>query len=127
MASLTQSQGVAPHLLSPVGNQIAVAEPSAQLQSSKPRDVVAIFNYYKDPEDGSPPEPNDVTKPQTYQREPISQKNTVHDIRGSEDQYTLDTTGFQIVNHKSVEKNFVDDEQIKSIYYSEIEEILKKA
>lgn len=67
-----------------------------------------------------------MTKPSSYDRPVHAVNVTVHDIRGSEDQYTLDTTGFQIVNHVSQEKDFVDDEKIKSDYYKEIEELLKR-
>ena len=125
MASVTQNSAVAPHLLSPVGNQVAVTTSSNSTQS-KPRDITAVFNYYKDPADGSPPAPNYVDKPSSYVREPLSQTLTVHDVRGSEDQYTLDTKGFQFVKHKSVEKDFVDDEKIKRVYYPEVEELLKR-
>ena len=128
MASVTQNPAIAPHLLSPVGNQVSVTDPvSHNKEVPKPRDVSAIFNYFKDNEDGSPPEPNYVNKPQSYERLPISQRLVVHDVRGTEDQYTLDTTGFQIYKHESVEKDFVDDEQIKKVYYPEVEELLKAA
>jgi hypothetical protein len=95
--------------------------------SYKPRDVTTIFNYFKDNEDGSPPHPSYVGKPETYYRPTAPLQTTVHDIRGSEDKYTLDTTGFQVVKHESDEKDFADDQHIKSIYYPEIEDILKKA
>ena len=128
MASVTQNSAVAPHLLSQVGNQVSSADPVSRTKEvSKPRDVTATFNYYKDPEDGSPPAPNYVNKPGSYERVPISQQLVVHDVRGTEDQYTLDTTGFQIYKHESVEKAFVDDEQIKEVYYPEVEELLKAA
>ena len=128
MTSVTQNSAVAPHLLSPVGNQVSVTDPvSRPRESPEPRDVEAIFNYYKDPEDGSPPAPNYVNKPGSYERVPISQRLVVHDVRGKEGQYTLDTTGFQIYNHESVEKEFLDDDKIKAVYYPETEELLKKA
>jgi len=38
----------------------------------------------------------------------------------------LDKTGFQIVKHASAEKDFLDDDQIKKVYYPEVEELLKK-
>jgi hypothetical protein len=128
MTSVTQNSAVAPHLLSPVGNQVTVANPiSSTKEISKGRDVEAVFNYYKDPEDGSPPAPNYVNKPGSYERVPISQRLVVHDVRGKEDQYTLDTTGFQIYKHESVEKDFLDDDKIKAVYYPETEELLRKA
>jgi hypothetical protein len=128
MASVTQSQGLAPHLLSSIGNNVTVADPASQApQAPQGRDVNATFNYYKDSADGSPPAPNYANKPSTYVRERLERQKVVHDIRGREDQYTLDTTGFQIVKHESAENDFVDDEQIKRVYYPETEELLKKA
>lgn len=128
MTSVTQNSAVAPHLLSPVGNQVSVADPISHTREiPKPRDVTATFNYYKDPADGSPPAPNYVNKPSSYERVPIPQQLVVHDVRGTEAQYSLDTTGFQIYNHESVEKEFLDDEKIKAVYYPETEELLKKA
>jgi hypothetical protein len=100
---------------------------TTETNSYQPRDVPTIFNYYKDNEDGSPPHPSYVGRPETYYRPTVPLKATVHDIRGSEDNYTLDTTGFQVVKHESKEKDFADDEHIKSVYYPEIEDILKKA
>lgn len=93
----------------------------------KPRDVTTTLNYFKDNEDGSPPAPSYVGRPETNIRPIIPTKTIVYDIRGTESQYTLDTKGFQIVSHVSKEKDFQDDEQIKKIYYPETEELLKKA
>jgi hypothetical protein len=96
-------------------------------QEYKPRNVSAVVNYFKENEDGSPPAPAYVGKPETYDR-PTSPKNvTIHDIRGSEDKFSIDTTGFAVVQHKSEEKDFVDDEHIKRVYYPEVESILKEA
>jgi hypothetical protein len=106
MASVTQSQGLAPHLLSSIGNNVTVADPASQApQAPRGRDVNATFNYYKDSADGSPPAPNYANKPSTYVRERLERQKVVQDIRGREDQYTLDTTGFQIVKHESAEND----------------------
>lgn len=127
MASVTQSQGVAPHLLSPVGNQVSVADIPKDVSAPVPRDVVTTLNYYKDPADGGPPHATYTDKPETFYREPEPREAVVHDIRGTEDQYTLDTTGFEIFKHKSAETEFADDQHIKEVYYPEIEYILKTA
>ena len=128
MTSVTQNSAVAPHLLSPVGNQVSVTDPASQTKETpKPRDVETVFNYFKDSEDGSPPEPTYVNKPNTYDRPTVQKRLIVHDVRGREDQYTLDTTGFEIYKHESVEKDFLDDDKIKAVYYPETEELLKKA
>jgi len=99
----------------------------ASAPKAKPRDVQTTVNYHKDNEDGSPPHPSIVGKPETYDRPTLPKQVVVHDIRGSEDEYTLDGQGFQIYRHVSAEKDFVDEEQIKSVYYPETEELLKKA
>ena len=100
---------------------------SATAQTAKPRPVETTLNYYKDPGDGSEPHPSYVGKPETYERPYEKLQVTVNDIRGSEESYTLDKQGFQIYNHASKEKDFVDDEQIKAIYYPETEQLLKDA
>lgn len=96
-------------------------------RSIKPRDVHTTLNYYKDPGDGSAPEPTYIGKPETYERPSEVVDVTVHDIRGSEEAFSLDVQGFQIHRHRSVEKDFLDDEQIKTSYYPETEQLLKDA
>jgi len=105
----------------------AVEGSSPVKPSYTPRDITATFNYLKPNEDGSPPEPAYVGRPETFIKPADSHSATVHDIRGSEDQYTLDTSGFEVYRHVSKEKEFVDEEKIKDVYYKEIEEILKNA
>jgi len=51
----------------------------------------------------------------------------IHDIRGHEDEFTLDKNGFQIYHHESALKDFTDDETIKTEYYREVEDLLKAA
>lgn len=50
----------------------------------------------------------------------------IHDVRGKEDTVSLDKTGFQFVKHESVEKDFLDEELIKTRYYKEVEDLLKR-
>ena len=100
--------------------------PSAT-SSYKPHNVQTTLNYYKDPGDGSPPAPSYIGKPETYERPSEALEVVVNDIRGKEQDYTLDKNGFQIYKHASVEKDFVDDEHLKAVYYPEIEQLLKDA
>lgn len=123
-STITAPSATAPHLLS---NENDTHTSQFVPQGREARDVTTEFNYYKDPGDGSPPPPSIVGKPETYERPAESITHVVHDIRGEEDKYTLDKTGFQIFKHISQETAFVDDEEIKSIYYPEIEDILKSA
>jgi len=92
-----------------------------------PRDVTTTLHYLRPNEDGSPPAPSYVGRPETYVKPANAHTVTVHDIRGSEQDYSLDKTGFEIFRHESKEKDFTDEEKIKDIYYKEVEEILKKA
>jgi len=64
---------------------------------------------------------------QLQSRPTVSVDVDVTDISGHESQYTLDSHGFQIVQHESREKRFLDDDEIKSTYYPETEQLLKDA
>ncbi|OQV02595.1 hypothetical protein CLAIMM_07762 [Cladophialophora immunda] len=116
----------------PGGHSTSFEPLTAQLKSTsvpqpEKHHVHTQLNYYKDPGDGSPPAPTYVGKPETYERpvEPVDV--TIHDIRGEEKNYTLDKNGFEIYRHTSIEKDFLDDEQIKANYYPETEQLLKDA
>lgn len=95
--------------------------------ANKAQDVDTVLHYFKPNADGSPPHLAYVDKPETYKRVPDLQNVTVQDVRGKEDQFTLEKNGFQFYKHVSREKDFVDDEQIKAEYYPETEQLLKDA
>ncbi|KAK4171521.1 hypothetical protein QBC36DRAFT_382491 [Triangularia setosa] len=98
------------------------SEPNKPLKHN----VHTKFNYYKDPGDGSAPRPYVMGRPETFVERPIVEvEAAVTDITGDESKYTLDSHGFQIHKHGSKEKDFADDEKIKSEYYPEIEQLLK--
>ena len=132
-STIAASSTVAPHLLHNNNkNDYEIQDQAGSQTRLKdghvvPHDVVAEFNYYKDPCDGSLPTPSVVGRPETYEKLEVTKTHVVHDIRGEEDQYSLDKTGFQIYKHVSRETAFEDDEEIKRMYYPEIEEILKSA
>ncbi|KAM3514408.1 hypothetical protein MY11210_001962 [Beauveria gryllotalpidicola] len=88
-------------------------------------DVTANLNFYLDNADGSPPPPTYVDKPETYQQQKDTHPVLIKDIAGHEDKYTLDRNGFQVVQRAVTERDFVDEEQIKSGYYAETEKLLK--
>ncbi|KAI1779187.1 hypothetical protein F4818DRAFT_241617 [Hypoxylon cercidicola] len=103
-----------------VAGGLSVASPSVS-----PYDVDTVLNFYKDPEDGSPPHPTYTDRPETYER-PVS-PHPVHitDVSGKEANYTLDGNGFEYHRHTAQEKDFVDDDHIKAVYYPETEQLLK--
>ncbi|EJC98947.1 methyltransferase [Fomitiporia mediterranea MF3/22] len=100
----------------------------ATVAVQQPHDVPTTLNYYAPVGDESPyiyVEDPPEGKPKTnIGADPHSV--VVHDVRGKEDTVGLDKTGFQYVKHKSVETEFLDEERIKTVYYKEVEELLKK-
>lgn len=50
----------------------------------------------------------------------------IHDARGNESKFSLDTTGFAFVKSPSEEKDFLNEEAIRAVYYKEVEELLKR-
>jgi len=104
-----------------------IVQSTKPVNTTGPRDVHTTLNYHKPNEDGSPPHPTYVDRPETYDRPFESFPIVVKDVRGRENEYSLDSNGFQIYNHPSIERDFLDDEQIKNQYYKETEQLLKDA
>lgn len=98
---------------------------AASTTNSRPQDVQTFLRYYKPNEDGSPAAPSYINRPETYQQPYEIHPVTIHDVRGREKDFTLDKSGFQFYRHTTQEKDFVDDERIKTGYYTEIEQLLK--
>lgn len=99
----------------------------AEVSDQKPakHDVQTVLNFFKPNEDGSPPAPAYVNKPQTYERPFETHEVTIQDITCDEAKYSLDSHGFQFVPHVSKERDFNDDAQIQEQYYKEVDQILK--
>jgi hypothetical protein len=51
----------------------------------------------------------------------------VHDARGLPDEPSLNREGFALLRHVSVVSNFFDPAEVRSVYYTEVEEILREA
>jgi hypothetical protein len=89
--------------------------------------VETTLNYWADPGDGSRPAPitigqGKITNTRPHRPHPFH----IVDVSGEEDQYSLDEHGFQYCHHESVEKDFVDDERIETIYYPECKQLLSR-
>lgn len=87
--------------------------------------VDTVLNFFKPNDDGSPPKPAYVGRPETYERPVDTHNARIYDVTGEENKYTLDGQGFQFVSHVSDEKAFLDDEKIKDGYYKEVDQLLK--
>lgn len=107
---------------------LRTTNPIISSPSEKPHHVQTTLNFFKDHEDGSPPTPNYAGSTDSYRKQPHEIfPVTIHDVSGHELDYTLDKNGFQYYYHTSAEKDFLDDEHIKRIYYPETEQLLKDA
>ncbi|KLO08363.1 methyltransferase [Schizopora paradoxa] len=95
-----------------------------------PHDVHTTLNYYTPlGDDSEPPFTYMLAPPPGRPKHNIGAEPhpaVIHDVRGKEDTVSLDKTGFQFLKHVSVEKDFLDKERIKTVYYKEVEELLKK-
>jgi hypothetical protein len=89
-----------------------------------PRNVHTTFNYYKDPGDGTEHAPSLAGKRATFNQPSVDLEHVVTDITGSVNNYILDSHGFQLFAHASEERDFLDDERIKAIYYPEVEKLV---
>ncbi|OCH86878.1 hypothetical protein OBBRIDRAFT_760602 [Obba rivulosa] len=93
-----------------------------------PKDIPTSLNYYapigKEPPFGYAYDPPEGVLKNNLGTEP--QPAVIYDVRGKEDTVSLDTTDFQFVKHVSEEKDFLDEDTIKTKYYKEAEELLKK-
>lgn len=68
------------------------------------------------------------TIPRTNCETQVQKDVLVHDIRGTESKYTLDRNGFQVLKVESrlTPEEFHDREKVKSVYYEELGQLLKR-
>ena len=66
----------------------------------------------------------DMGRKRTGKRE--SHDVTIHDGRARRDEFEIDTQGFVFVDHETSMTNFYDPDEIKSIYYAEVEKLVKE-
>src|SRR6516225_10009233 len=50
---------------------------------------------------------------------------TIEDARGHESEFMLDRNGFALIKAPTAVKDFYDPEEIKRVYYAEVEQLLK--
>lgn len=86
--------------------------------------VNTTLNYYLDPAKGGHTS-YQIGVSDYYRRKFDPHPAQIHDIRGREDQFCLETHGFQHHKHSSAEKDFNDDDQVKAVVYPEVEQLIK--
>lgn len=53
-------------------------------------------------------------------------ERTLHNIRGKEQEFTTDNSGFAVHNDPAKEKSFTDDGAVRNGYYTEVEDMLRQ-
>lgn len=53
-------------------------------------------------------------------------KMAISDGRAVRDQFSLDVHGFELVDHQTQVKDFLDEDEIKSVYYPEVQQLIKE-
>lgn len=98
--------------------------------ATRPASTMTIANFkYIDPasytHDGQFVKPwgkvDDGGRSFTY----TDRKRPVEDIRGREDQFGTDVSGFGVYRYPAQEKAFTDDKQVREGYYKEVESLLR--
>ncbi|KAJ5159738.1 uncharacterized protein N7482_006742 [Penicillium canariense] len=61
-----------------------------------------------------------------YSYKLLSRERPVTNIRGHESEFSIDNAGFAVYDEPAKETAFTDDAEVKSGYYAEVEELLRK-
>ena len=103
---------------------MATTTTTTESTKAPPKIVQTELNYYLDPSKGGHTS-YQIGVSDYYRRKFDPHPVQIEDIRGREDQFDLETHGFQHHKHTSVEKDFNSDDQIRTVVYPEVEQILK--
>ena len=82
--------------------------------------------YWQSPDGRSLPKEEDYLNVMMHGQQSDICKMLIRDIRNSENEFTLDKNGFQLVRLAPPKKFTKDEEELKSLYYSEVEQLIKK-
>jgi len=69
--------------------------------------------------------PNNIRRRRTGTVDP--RRMTVRNGRPFAGRFSLDENGFMFVEHKTAVKNFFDKQEVESVYYQEVEQLIKKS
>jgi hypothetical protein len=102
--------------------------PAQQIPTQQLPAVAAVLNYLASADE----------RPRTYTYDPppgeprttvVSEPHTlpIRDLRPIATSVSLDREGFGLVHHDTAVKDFYDDDEVKAVYYPEVERALKDA
>jgi len=93
----------------------------------QPHDVVATIAYWLERSDGSLPMTNeDSLKIMRQGKEVDAREMTIHDIRNTENDFTLDMNGFQLWDFPETPEYTKDDADIEAKQYPAIMEKIRE-
>ena len=81
--------------------------------------------YYLEPKDGGTTQTYPGTAAEK-RRKHVPHSVDIKNMRSVRDQFTLDRNGFEMIDHRSQVTDWVDDAEIKEVYYPEVIDIMKK-
>jgi len=89
------------------------------------KDIDATISYWRDPGNGSPPDPAHDADLLLGHRDEENRKMLIRDIRGEESSFILDTHGFEV--YTLPKRDPAADQDIdQDEYFKEIHDMLKK-
>jgi len=88
--------------------------------TQRKNDVETQLHYYDNPGDGTPPNPSYASQDNT--RPQVTLKATIHNVSGEQENYNLDSHGFQYLTHEST-ADFQNERKTEEQFYAEIERL----
>ena len=89
------------------------------------KDVEATISYWRDPGDGSLPDPDHDAEILLGHWDEENRTVLVRDIRGTELSYSLDTHGFEVYTLSKRERDNPNQDIAESEYFEEISNMIK--
>jgi hypothetical protein len=91
------------------------------------KDVEAVISCWRDPGDGSLPDPENDAETFFGHHDEDNRTMHVRDMRGSESIYLLDTNGFEVHTIAKKEWDMMNEEIVRTEYFEEISDLIKRA
>jgi hypothetical protein len=90
------------------------------------KDIEAVISYWKDPGDGSRPDPENDAEIFLGHHDEDNRKMHITDMRDAEPIYSLDTNGFEVHDIPVKERDWENEEIVRTEYFGEISDLIKR-
>lgn len=90
------------------------------------KDIEAVISYWLDPGDGSLPDPENDAEIFLGHHDEENRIMHIRDMRGAETSFSLDTNGFEVHTIPKKERDFMDEEIVRTEYFIEISDLIKR-